>query len=114
MMAPAAMPPMIPAPTPQPRQPASAVVGTTAVRPRAAAAARAVKVLFMSFPLPSWGMRSAWTNRGFEPDSILSEFGTGWKEAGQFVGSLLTLPYAHIALGKPNAGRFCRPAFSPF
>src|SRR5205807_7857829 len=75
MIAPAARPPMMPAPTPQPRQPASAVVGTAMVaRAIAPAAAKAVKVLCI-LSLVLWGGDRPSTESGFAAQSILRATG---------------------------------------
>src|SRR5262245_19142694 len=75
MIAPAARPPITPAPTAQPRQPASAVTGTAIVaRARAPAAARAVRVFCIEVPLVWSGDRPS-TERGFAAPSILRATG---------------------------------------
>src|ERR1700733_1291573 len=87
-MAPAMTPPTTPAPTAQPKQRASAVVGTAKVaKATAEAAARAVSVFVICVPFRWW--RSADTERGFAARAILRATGTKRKEARQFVGNLL-------------------------
>src|SRR5437667_7995092 len=89
MMAPAAMPPRMPAPTAQPMQRASAVDGAAVVaKPITAAAAKAVRIFVM------WslvGGAIGGHRARFTADSIVRIGGTREKEPGQFVGNLFAV-----------------------